>query len=123
MTGSSHGTQEAGVAMKKVAYAPAVDIALRSLRPEREQRVHAWLGSLKRWDEDEVVRNNSIPLPGHAGVYVLRTTTDIRVFFTIEGDTITVLDVAEKPAILTSGGIGSRGSPDVSVVPGEKKDR
>jgi hypothetical protein len=35
----------------------------------------------------------------------MRTTTDIRIFFRIDGDTITVLDVARTPAILTSGGV------------------
>jgi hypothetical protein len=39
------------------------------------------------------------------GVYVMRTTTDIRVFFRIDSDTVTVLDVAKKAAILTSGHI------------------
>jgi hypothetical protein len=61
---SSHGTQESGVAMKNVIYAPAVDIALRSLDPDEVRRVHAWFDYLKRWDEDEAVRKNSLPLPG-----------------------------------------------------------
>ncbi len=109
--------------MKKVVYAPAVDIALRSLAPDGVRRAHAWFGYLKRWDEDEVVRQNSVLLPGHDAVYVLRTTTDIRIFFKIEGDTITILDVAEKPTILTSGGVGIGGSADVSHIPGGKKDK
>jgi mRNA-degrading endonuclease RelE of RelBE toxin-antitoxin system len=112
-----------GVAMKKVVFDPTVDIALRSLNPDGVRRVHAWFDYLKRWDEDEVVRKNSLPLPGHEGVYVLRTTTDIRIFFAIEDDTITVLDVAQKPAILTSGGIGIGGSADVSPISGGKKGR
>jgi hypothetical protein len=109
--------------MKKIDSTHAVDIALRSLDPNEVQRVLAWFDKLSRWDEDEAVRTNSLPLPGPGlkGVYVLRTTTDIRIFFTIEGDTITVLDVAKKPTILTSGGIG--GSTGVSHVPGEKKDK
>jgi hypothetical protein len=107
--------------MKRVVYAPAVDIALSSLAPDEVRKVHAWFDYLKRYDEDELVRKNSIPLPGHEDVYVLRTTTDIRIFFKLDGDTITVLDVAEKRAILTSGGIGS--SADVPHIPGGKKDR
>jgi len=109
--------------MKKVDYAPSVDIALRSLAPDGVRRIHAWFDYLKQWDEDEVVRKNSVPLPGHEGVYVLRTTTDIRIFFKIEGNTITVLDVAEKPAILTSGGIVIGGSADVSHIPSRKNDK
>jgi hypothetical protein len=109
--------------MKQVVTAPAVDLSLRSLDPDGARRVRAWFEYLERWDEDEVVRNNSLPLPGHEGVYILRTTTDIRIFFTIEGDTITVLDVARRPAIVTSGGIGIGGSADVSYIPGRKKDK
>ena len=30
------------------------------------------------------------------GVYVMLTTTDIRIFFRVDGDTVTILDVAKK---------------------------
>lgn len=91
--------------MKKVIVAPGVEIAMRSLDPDGVRRVHAWFDYLQRWDEDEVVRRNSIPLDSVPGVYVMRTTTDIRIFFRIDGNTVTVLDVAKTPAILTSGGV------------------
>jgi hypothetical protein len=89
--------------MKKVVIAPAVEIAMRTLDADGVRRVNAWFSYLERWDSDEVVRRNSHQLPQMPGVYVLRTTTDIRIFFRIDGDTITVLDVAKKAAILTSG--------------------
>lgn len=89
--------------MKKVQYTPAVELSMTSLDPDGVRTVHAWFDYLKRWDEDEVVRKNSLALPGHKGVYVLRTTTDIRVFFRIDGDTITVLDIAKQSAIIASG--------------------
>jgi hypothetical protein len=108
--------------MKKVILTPAVEIALRSLDRDEVRRVRAWFDYLKRWDEDEVVRKNAVPLPGHEGVYVLLTTTDIRIFFTIESDTITVLDVAEKRTILTSAGITIGASAAVSPIAGGKKD-
>ena len=101
--------------MKNVIYAPAVDLSVRSLDSDGVRRVHAWTDHLKRWDEDEVVRKNSIALPEHQGVYVLRTTTGIRVFFRIDGDTITVLDVANKSAIVASGGVHIGGSAGVPV--------
>jgi hypothetical protein len=41
---------------------------------------------------------------------MMRTTTDIRIFFRIDGDTVTVLDVAKTPAILTSGGVSNSGA-------------
>jgi mRNA-degrading endonuclease RelE of RelBE toxin-antitoxin system len=90
--------------MKKVQYAPAVELSLSSLDPDGVRRVQAWFDYLKQWDEDEVVRKNSLPLPGHPGVYVLKTTTDLRIFFRIDGDTITVLDIANRSAIIASGG-------------------
>jgi len=65
---------------KRLEFAPAVQIALRGLDPDGVRRVHAWFTYLERWDADEVVRKNSVPLPGHEGVLVLRTTTDIRIF-------------------------------------------
>jgi len=91
--------------MKKVVLAPAVEIAMRTLDPDGVRRVHAWFSYLERWDTDEVVRSNSEQLQEMPGVYVMRTTTDIRIFFRIDGDTVTVLDVAKKAAILTSGHI------------------
>ena len=79
--------------------------------------------SLARWDEDEAVRENSLPLPGHDGVYMLRTTTDLRIFFRIDGDTITVLNVANLSVILASGGVSIGGAADVTHIPGEKKGK
>jgi mRNA-degrading endonuclease RelE of RelBE toxin-antitoxin system len=103
--------------MKKVDFSPAVDIATRSLDPDGRRRVQAWFDYLKRWDEDALVQKNSVPLKQVPGVYVLRTTTDIRIFFRIEGDTITVLDVAKTPAILASGGVGIFGNVEAATNP------
>jgi hypothetical protein len=89
--------------MMKVVLAPDVEIAMRMLDPDGARRVRAWFSYLERWDTDEVVRKNSEPLPEMPGVYVMRTTTDLRIFFRIDGDTVTVLDVAKKAALLTSG--------------------
>ena len=53
---------------------------------------------------------------------LLRTTTDIRIFFRIDGDTITVLDVANQSAIMASGGIRIGASAEIVTVPEDKKD-
>jgi hypothetical protein len=95
--------------MKKVVLAPDVEIAMRTLDPDGARRVQAWFTYLERWDTDEAVRENSTPLKDLPGVYVMRTTTDIRIFFRIDGDTVTVLDVAKKAAILTSGQVAGGG--------------
>jgi mRNA-degrading endonuclease RelE of RelBE toxin-antitoxin system len=89
--------------MKKVVTTPAVDIALRTLDSEGVRKVQAWFDHLRNWDGDEFVRTHSHSLEGVSGAYLLRTSTDIRIFFRIDGDTITILDVAKKPAIMTSG--------------------
>ncbi len=89
--------------MKKVVLDPSVEIALRTLDPDGERRLLAWFDYLERWDTDEAVQRNSVPLPEMPNTYMLVTTTDIRIFFRIDGDTVTVLDVAKKAAILASG--------------------
>jgi mRNA-degrading endonuclease RelE of RelBE toxin-antitoxin system len=93
--------------MKKVVLAPAVEIAMRTLDPDGVRRVNAWFSYLERWDTDEAVQRNSKQLHDLPGVYVLRTTTDIRIFFKIDGDTVTVLDVAKKAAIMTTGDVST----------------
>ncbi len=103
--------------MKKVVISPAVEIATQSLNPDGVRRMHAWFDYLQRWDEDEVVRRNSVLLDSVPGVYVMRTTTDIRIFFRIDGDIVTVLDIARTPAILTSGGISAAGRANVVIDP------
>ena len=54
--------------MKNIEYAPAAELSMSSLAPDGVRKVSAWFDYLKRWDEDELVRNNSLPLPGHPGV-------------------------------------------------------
>ena len=110
MVGFTQEHLEPSVAMKKIAIAPAVDIAMGSLTPEGVRRLQNWFESLKRWDEDEVLRRNSVLLDSIPGVYVMRTTTDIRIFFRIDGDTVTVLNVATRAAILTSAGVSVAGN-------------
>ncbi len=90
--------------MKKVILTPAVDVALRTLGPDEVRRLRAWFDHLANWDGDPFVRENSHTLAEVPGVRVFRTSSDTRIFFTIEGDTITVLDVARKQSIMTTAG-------------------
>ena len=108
--------------MKKVDFTPSVELSMRSLDPEGVRKVHAWFDHLARWDEEEAVRENSVALPGHEDVHMLRTNTDIRIFFRIDGTTITVLDLANRSAILASGGI-SGGSGDAALVSGKTEGK
>jgi hypothetical protein len=87
----------------KVIVAQPVEIALRTLGQDDRQKVQTWLGHLQNWEQDAFVRSRSHKLQSPDNVYVLRTSTDVRIFFTLDGDTITVLDVARRDAIMTSG--------------------
>ena len=94
--------------MKKIVLSEDAEFTLRTLDPAGVRRVKSWFTYLKRWDTDEAVRQNSGPLEDMPGVYVLRTTTDLRIFFRIDGDTITILDIAKLAAILASRGISGK---------------
>ena len=98
------GNHPHGAAMKTLVTTPPVDIALRTLDAEDRRRVHAWFDHLRNWDSDSFVRTHSFPLKSVEGVYVFRTSSDLRIFFRFDGDTITVLDLATKQAILAMAG-------------------
>ena len=86
--------------MKKVVLSPEVELVLQTLSADELRRVQAWFTHLANWDGDTFIRANSHSLPEIPGVFVLRTSTDLRIFFRLEGETITVLDVAKKQAIV-----------------------
>src|SRR3954454_931698 len=86
------------IKMQKDVTTPSVDIALRTMDADDRRKVDAWFDHLRNWDGDEYVRSHSHVLEGVAGVYVLKTSGDIRIFFRIDDDTITILDVAKRSA-------------------------
>jgi hypothetical protein len=94
-----------------VAVAEPAQIALRNLSEDDRRRVGAWIENLARWDTDPFVREHSKKLEGGDNVYMLFTSTDVRLFFSLEGDTITVLDAARKATIISSGQISGATSP------------
>jgi mRNA-degrading endonuclease RelE of RelBE toxin-antitoxin system len=94
--------------MKNLITTTPVDIALQSLDADDVRKVLAWFDNLRNWDNDPFVRRHSHKLDSVPGVYVLMTSSDIRIFFRIDGDTVTVLDVAKKSSILASGGVSGR---------------
>ena len=89
--------------MKEIVTTPPVDVALRTLDNENRRRVDAWFGHLANWDGDEFVRSHSHILDSLPGLYVLKTNSDLRIFFTIQENTVTVIDIATKQTIETSG--------------------
>jgi mRNA-degrading endonuclease RelE of RelBE toxin-antitoxin system len=85
-----------------------VNTALAGLGQDDRSRVQTWLQYLRNWDTDKFAKENSIDLAivGRS-VYVFRTSTGLRIFFTVDQseDTITVLDIATKETIISSGQI------------------
>jgi hypothetical protein len=92
-----------------VTIAEPAQIALRNLSSDNRQRVEAWIDNLKRWDADPFVREHSKRLEASDNIFMLVTSTDIRIFFALEKDTITVLEVAKKATIVSSGHISGAG--------------
>ncbi len=83
-----------------VVLSQPVEIALRALGEEDRRNVSAWLDHLKNWENDRFVRRHAHPLTSADGVYVLRTSTDLRIFFSLQPDQIVVLDIARKATIM-----------------------
>jgi hypothetical protein len=95
--------------MKQVITSPTVEIALNSLRPEEVDQVQRWFDSLRRWDEDGEAKGLTVPLESIPDVYLMRTPGDLRVFFRIDGDTVTVVDVTRTRTILATAGVSAGG--------------
>jgi hypothetical protein len=89
--------------MKKIVTTLPVDIALRTLDAAGVRRFRAWFDRLGNWDGDELVRKRSYPLESMPGVYVLKTGGEIWIFFRIDEEVITILDIANKSAVLAFG--------------------
>jgi hypothetical protein len=81
----------------------AAEIALRTLGDEDRRKVHAWFDYLKNWDNDQFVRSKSrkLELPGSDEVYVLKTTTDLHLFFILHPNHIEIIDIARSDSLQT----------------------
>lgn len=88
-----------------------VEIALHTLGEDDRRNVTAWFDHLRNWENDEFVREHSQKLSSGENVYVLKTSTDIRIFFRLEKFDIVVLDIARKSTIVSSGHIAGHGHP------------
>jgi mRNA-degrading endonuclease RelE of RelBE toxin-antitoxin system len=101
---------EEGWSMNVTVAEPA-QIILRNMSEDDRRKVGAWIDYLKRWDTDPFAKQHSKKLDTSDNVYMLLTSTDIRIFFALEEDTITVLDLARKATIISSGQISGGGRP------------
>lgn len=84
-----------------------VEIALRTLDEDDRRRVTALIQALENWENDQSLRDRSQRLDTADDIYVLKTSTDLRIFFRVLLDRgkIVVLDIANKKTILASGSI------------------
>jgi mRNA-degrading endonuclease RelE of RelBE toxin-antitoxin system len=88
-----------------VTVAESAQIVLRNLSDDDRRKVWAWINNLERWETDPFVKQHSKKVDAGQNVYMLLTSTDVRIFFALEKDSITVLDVAKKATIISSGHI------------------
>ena len=92
----------------QVVYSERVKTALHVLGPDDRRRVQAWLDYFQNWETDDFVRSRSVLLKVRGqSVYMFRTTTDIRIFYTVDqqSKTISVIDVATEETIRASGSV------------------
>jgi mRNA-degrading endonuclease RelE of RelBE toxin-antitoxin system len=80
-----------------------VQIALRNLSDDDRRKVEVWIGYLEQWENDSFIQQRSKKLNGEGDVYMLVTNSDVRIFFQLEPACITVLDIAKRSTIVSSG--------------------
>ena len=84
--------------MEVVLSQPA-GMALRSLTDEDRRQAAAWFDHLRNWESDDFIRSRAHALKSDPSVFVLRTTSDIRIFFTIDDGKIVIVDLARRQAL------------------------
>jgi len=89
--------------MMDVTLSHAAEIALGSLGEKDRRRVHAWCDHLKNLENDPHMKSRSrrLDVPGHQNIYVLRTSTDLRLFYVKHADRIEVIDIARRDSLQT----------------------
>ena len=86
-----------------VKIAELAEIALMYAREDTRRRIGAWIDQLRRWDTDPYLKAHSKKLDTGDNVYVLITSEDFLIYFSLEEDGITVKDVVRKFSISSRG--------------------
>lgn len=97
----------------QVKLSERVKTALHTLSHDDRENLKTWFGYLENWNEDPFVKARSVMLDVQGkSVYMFRTSTAFRIFYTVdpESKTVTVIDIATKETILSSGGVSAGGS-------------
>jgi mRNA-degrading endonuclease RelE of RelBE toxin-antitoxin system len=94
----------------QVILSERVKTALNTLSRDDRERVHTWFDYLRNWEEDAFVKSRSVTLNVQGqSVYMFRTSTAVRIFYTVDeqSKTVSVVDIATKDTILSSGGVST----------------
>ncbi len=97
----------------QVILSERVKTTLSTLSRDDRERVQAWFGYLRNWEEDPFAKSQSVTLNVQGqSVNLFRTSTDVHIFYTVDpqNKTITVVDIASRETILSSGGAAAGGS-------------
>jgi len=97
----------------QVVLSERVKTALNTLSRDDRERAHTWFGYLRNWEEDAFVKSRSVTLDVQGqSVYMFRTSTEVRIFYTVDlqNKTVHVIDIATKDTILSSGTVSTGGS-------------
>jgi hypothetical protein len=88
----------------KVIKTAAVDSAIRTLGEEERRKVFSWFDHLRNWENDEHVRKMSKAMI-YQDTYVLNTSDDIRIFFTLNEaeNEIVIVDISKPSRFETAG--------------------
>ena len=88
----------------KVIKGAAVAAAIRTLGDDERRKVFSWFDHLENWENDEHVRKMSKAMI-YQNTYVLNTSDDIRIFFTLDAakDEIVIVDIAKPSRFETAG--------------------
>lgn len=91
----------------KVIILASVEAAIWTLDEDERRKVFSWFQHLDNWENDEHVRAMSKAMT-YKDTYVLNTSDDIRIFFTLNArkNTITIKDLA-KPSRFEAAGAQS----------------
>ena len=97
----------------QVILSERVKTALTTLSRDDRERVQTWFGSLRNWEEDAFVQSQSVTLSVQGqSVYLFRTSTEVRIFYTVDlqNKTVSVIDLATRDTILSFGSLSAGGS-------------
>ena len=76
-------------------------MAYSSLGPDDRRLIDASFEHLQNWRNDDFIRSQSKRLGSDENIYVFRTSTDIRIAFSITDNRLSVLSIFRKEALRT----------------------